>query len=169
MITPSAPSLLAEEAYTPGLGREYVSETYGIPLEDVAKLGSAENPFGPSPKAVAAIEEAKGRIDIYPEWTARVLRTAIADEFGFDPASVVCGSGATEVISFVIRVFSKPGDGILMYEPCFPIYHIFAENEGRVPVYVQMGEDFNLVVDRYVETLKSTRPSSPIRTARPAS
>jgi histidinol-phosphate aminotransferase len=45
-----------------------------------------------------------------------------------------------------------------MYEPCFPIYHIFAENEGRVPIYVKMGPGFDLVIDRYIETLKSAKP-----------
>jgi histidinol-phosphate aminotransferase len=158
MVQVSAPSLLIEEAYTPGLSREYVSKTYGVALDDVAKLGSAENPFGPSPKALAVVQEASARIDIYPEWTARAFREAIAAKFGFEPDRIVCGSGETEVISLIIRAFAKAGEGILMYEPCFPIYHIFAENEGRVPVYVPMGTDFDLVVDRYIDTLKKAAP-----------
>ena len=76
----------------------------------------------------------------------------------FEPDRIVCGSGETEVISLIIRAFAKAGDKVLMYEPCFPIYHIFAENEGRVPVYVPMGPDFDLVVDRYIDTLKKTSP-----------
>lgn len=169
MIEVSSTSLLNNEAYTPGLPREHVARKYGIPLDDVAKLGSAENPFGPSPKAQAAIEEAKSRIDIYPEWTAKLLRTAIAEKYGFDPDCVVCGSGETEVISFVIRAFARAGDPILMYEPCFPIYHIFAENEGRVPVYVPMGPQFDLKVDSYIAAMREnavkiafiTNPHSP--------
>jgi histidinol-phosphate aminotransferase len=73
MIEVSLPALLIEEAYTPGLSREYVAKTYGVPVDDVAKLGSAENPFGPSPLASAAITEARARIDNYPGWTARPL------------------------------------------------------------------------------------------------
>ena len=158
MIRVSAPSLLIEEAYTPGLSREYVAKTYGVPLDDVAKLGSAENPFGPSPKALAVVWEASARIDIYPDWTARPFREAIGAKFGFEPDRIVCGSGETEVISLIIRAFAKAGESILMYEPCFPIYRIFAENEGRVPVYVLMGPDFDLVVDRYIDTMKKTAP-----------
>jgi histidinol-phosphate aminotransferase len=158
MIQVSASSLLIEEAYTPGLSREYVSKTYGVALDDVAKLGSAENPFGPSPKALAVVREATARIDIYPEWTARAFREAIAAKFGFEPDRIVCGSGETEVISLIIRAFAKAGEGILMYEPCFPIYHIFAENEGRRPIYVPMGPDFDLVIDRYIDTLKREAP-----------
>lgn len=158
MLDVSAPALLIEEAYTPGLSREYVAKTYGVPVDDVAKLGSAENPFGPSPIAASAVAEASGRIDQYPEWTARAFREKIAAKYGFEPDRVVCGSGETEVISLIIRAFARAGDKIQMYEPCFPIYHIFAENEGRVPIYVKMGPDFDLVIDRYIETLKSEKP-----------
>jgi histidinol-phosphate aminotransferase len=158
MIDVSSSALLIEEAYTPGLSREYVAKTYNVPVDDVAKLGSAENPFGPSPLASAAVKESSARIDNYPEWTARAFREAIAAKYGFEADRVVCGSGETEVISLIIRAFAKAGDKILMYEPCFPIYHIFAENEGRVPVYVKIGPDFDLVIDRYIETLKSAKP-----------
>lgn len=159
MIEVSAQSLLVEEAYTPGLSRDYVAKTFGIPVDDVAKLGSAENPFGPSPKALAAIEQSKSRIDLYPEWTALVLRRAIAEKYGFDPGSVVCGAGETEVISCIIRAFAKPGDTILMHEPCFPLYHIFALNDGRVPAYVPMGPDFDPLVDRYIARMREMEPS----------
>ena len=159
MVVVSAPSLSSKQpAYKPGLSREHVAEQYGILPADIAKLGSAENPFGPSPKALAAIENGKTKIDLYPDWSSRLLREAIAGKFGFDPACVVCGSGETEIISFVIRAFSRPGDAVLMYEPCFPIYHIFAENEGRVPVYVKMGPDFDLVLDQYLATLRDVNP-----------
>ena len=77
----------------PGLPAEYVSERYGVALEDVAKLASAENPHGASPKAQEAVQAAINRLYIYPDWTARPLRTAIAEKYGFDPDCVVCGSG----------------------------------------------------------------------------
>ena len=137
---------------------KYVAQQFDIALSKVAKLGSAENPFGPSPKALAAVAKARSRIDLYPEWTSRALRQASGDKYGFDADCVVCGSGETEVISFIIRTFAMAGDPILTYEPCFPIYHMFAEDEGRVPVYVPMGEDIKLVVDRYVEALKTLAP-----------
>ena len=159
MVQVSVAALRASDpAYVPGLPREHVAERFGIELEDVAKLGSAENPFGPSPKAVAAIESGKARIDLYPEWSSRLLREAIAAKYGFEADCVVCGSGETEIISLFLRAFAGPGDAVLMHEPCFPIYHIFAENEGRVPVYVGMGEDFDLVVDRYIAKLTAVKP-----------
>jgi histidinol-phosphate aminotransferase len=73
----SNPELGSKDAYVPGLTQEHVAKTYGIPVGDVAKLGSAENPFGPSPKAAAAVKAAL-KIDNYPDWTARALREKIA-------------------------------------------------------------------------------------------
>lgn len=154
MVQVSFPALIENKAYVPGLPRDYVANTYGIPLEDVAKLGSAENPYGASPKAMAAVEEARRRIDIYPDWTAKPLREAIGRKYGFDPDCVVCGSGETEVISMVMRAFAAPTDSVLMHEPCFPIYHIYANCEGRNPVFLRMGEDFDPRVDAYIEALK---------------
>ncbi|MEV6167821.1 histidinol-phosphate transaminase [Streptomyces sp. NPDC051954] len=158
MIRPSSTALVSGEVYVPGLPTEYVVDTYGVPAEDVAKLASAENPHGASPKAMAAVAEARNRLDLYPDWTALALRRAIGEKYGFDPEGVVCGSGETEVISMVIRAFAAPDEPVLMHAPCFPLYRIYAEAEGRRPVYVPMGEDFDLQIELYLDTLKKTAP-----------
>ena len=158
MPTVANAALVKNEPYTPGLSVDYVVQKFNVAAEDVAKLGSAENPFGPSPKAMAAVEKGRTKIDMYPEWTSRALREAIGEKYGFDADCVVCGSGETEVISFVLRAFAGEGDKVLMYEPCFPIYHMFSENEGREAVGVPTGEDFDLVIDQYVAKLKDVSP-----------
>lgn len=155
MVRTSVAALVEGKVYVPGLPKEHVAEKYGVPLEEIAKLGSAENPYGASPKALAAVEAARGRIDLYPDWTARALREAIGKRYGFDPDCVVCGSGETEVISMVIRAFAAPGESILMHDPCFPIYHIYSHCEGRKPIFVKMGEGFDPVIDDYIEALKA--------------
>ncbi|MET8831329.1 histidinol-phosphate transaminase [Streptomyces sp. NPDC004610] len=158
MIRPSSTALVSGEVYVPGLPAEHVVETYGVPAEDVAKLASAENPHGASPRAMAAVEEARARLDLYPDWTAGALRRAIGEKYGFDPDGVVCGSGETEVISLVIRAFAAPDEPVLMHAPCFPLYRIYANAEGRRPVYVPMGEDFDPQIELYLETLRKTAP-----------
>ncbi len=158
MIHPSSAALVSGEVYVPGLPTEYVVKTYGVPAADVAKLASAENPHGASPKAMAAVEEARQRLDIYPDWTARALRQAIGERYGFDPEGVVCGSGETEVINMVIRAYAGPNEPVLMHAPCFPLYRIYANAEDRRPVYVPMGQDFDPQIELYLETLKQTAP-----------
>jgi histidinol-phosphate aminotransferase len=163
----SNPELGRKEAYVPGLTQEFVARSYGIPIAEVAKLGSAENPFGPSPKAAAAVKAAVG-IDNYPDWTARALREKIAQKYGYAPDQVICGAGETEIISWIIRIFSAPGDRVAMFVPAFPIYHMTAENEGRVPHYVGMTQDLDFDWDAYLAAITPdvriaflTNPHSP--------
>jgi histidinol-phosphate aminotransferase len=161
----SNPALGSKDAYVPGLTQDYVSQHYGIPRDDVAKLGSAENPFGPSPKAAEAVE-AGLKLDVYPDWTARALREKIATKYGYAAENVICGAGETEIMSWIIRVFSAPGDKILMFVPAFPIYHLMAENEGRTPAFVGMGDDlkwddFIAAITDDVRVVFLTNPHSP--------
>lgn len=163
----SNPALGSKEAYVPGLTEEHVAKTYGIPAEDVAKLGSAENPFGPSPKALVAVERAM-KLQVYPDWTAGALREKIASKYGYAPDQVICGAGETEIISWIVRTFSAPGEKVLMFVPAFPIYHMTAENEGRVPKLVPMTEEMDFDWDAYLDAIDDdvrvlflTNPHSP--------
>lgn len=165
------PGLVTPEYYVPGLPTDHVAQRYGIDPAEIAKLGSAENPFGASPKARAAVAHALDRLHVYPSWTAEPLREKIADTYGFLPEQVVSGAGETEIISLVIRAFCEPGGQILMPGPCFPIYHLFAEAEGRVPVLAHAATDretMALDVDGYIEHITPdtrivfvTNPHSP--------
>jgi histidinol-phosphate aminotransferase len=149
------------EYYVPGLSAGYVAQRYGIPLADIAKLGSAENPHGASPLATEAVSEYLGALHLYPSWTADPLRDKIAVTYGFDPSEVICGAGETEILSLITRAFCPPGDKIQMPGPCFPIYHLFAEAEGRIPVLVHSAtnrQSMALDVDAYLEAIgPSTR------------
>jgi len=157
-VAPSNQALVDGEVYVPGLPAEHVTEKYGVAPDDVAKLASAENPHGASPLAMQAVAGAEGRLALYPDWTARQLREAIAQKYGFDPEGVVCGSGETEVISMVIRAFAGPEEPVLMHMPCFPLYRIYSNCEGRRPVFAPTGKDFDPQVDQYIEIMRRTRP-----------
>lgn len=165
------PGLAHPEYYVPGLPTDYVVERYGISPQDISKLGSAENPFGASPRAKAAVADALDRLHLYPSWTAEPLREKIGDTYGYSPGQVVCGAGETEIISLIIRAFCSPGGKILMPGPCFPIYHLFAEAEGRLPELAFEATDratMAMDVDAYIELIRPdheivfiTNPHSP--------
>ena len=84
---------------------------------------------------------------------------------------MICGAGETEILSLVTRAFCPPGDKIQMPGPCFPIYHLFAEAEGRIPVLVHTATDrqsMALDVDAYINAIEPdtrivyvTNPHSP--------
>ena len=167
----SHPALAAPEFYVPGLPADYVAERYGISADEIAKLGSAENPLGASPLAVQAIRERLDELHLYPSWTAEPLREKISLVYGIEPERVMCGAGETEIISWLIRAFCEPGGRIQMPGPCFPIYHLFAEAEDRVPVLVHDATDratMAVDVDTYIEAISDdtrivfvTNPHSP--------
>ena len=173
MATPqfAHPDLKDPEYYVPGLPVDYVAQRYGITPADVAKLGSAENPYGTSPKAKAAVIDALDRMHNYPTWTAEPLREKLAAKYGYEPNNFVCGSGETEIISLVLRAFAAMGDKILMPGPCFPMYHLFAEADGRVPELAHQATDrltMSVDIDAYIDAITPehkivffTNPHSP--------
>jgi histidinol-phosphate aminotransferase len=151
--------------YAPGLNAAEVAARFGIAADHVVKLGSGENPYGPSPAAVEAIRRIADQLHQYPEWTARRLREAVAQHVGTTPEQVVCGAGETELISAVIRAFADAGDEVLMHETTFPVYHLYAEAEGRRPVYADGGGAAVLAVtdllDRLTERTRVVFLTSP--------
>lgn len=165
------PGLKNPEYYVPGLPVDHVAERYGIAADQIAKLGSAENPHGPSPMARQAVAASLDRLHLYPSWTAEPLREKIAATYDYSPEEVICGAGETEIISLIIRAFCEPGGRILMPGPCFPLYHLFAEAEGRVPVLAHQATDratMAMDVDAYIEAIEPdirivfiTNPHSP--------
>lgn len=137
MSTTSAPSprpvprpgVLAIEAYVPGKS--------GAPgAHKVHKLSSNETPLGPSPKAVAALQEAAAKLELYPDGTASRLREAIASRYGLDPARIVCGAGSDELLSFLAYAYLAPGDEGIFCEHGFLVYRIAILAAGGVPVVV---------------------------------
>ena len=167
----SHPGLADPEFYVPGLPADYVAARYGLRPADIAKLGSAENPLGASPLAVQAVRERLDDLHLYPSWTAETLRERISLRYGFEPERIICGAGETEIISWLVRALCEPGGRIQMPGPCFPIYHLFAEAEGRVPVLVHSATDratMAVDVDAYIDAIGAdtrivfvTNPHSP--------
>src|SRR5947209_17693726 len=96
MPTPVRPNVLSMHPYQPGKPISTVKRELG--LSHVVKLASNENPFGASPKAVAAIKNALSEINLYPDGAAFELRNELAVRFGLPMNQVVVGNGSDELI-----------------------------------------------------------------------
>lgn len=103
-------------------------------VDDVVKLSSNENPFGPSPLAVQAAQEACVSAHRYPPGDHVELRNAIAEKHGLDPDRIICGAGSDEIISFICQAYSGPGGEVLYSEHGFAMYKISAQAAGATPV-----------------------------------
>ncbi len=100
------------------------------------KLSSNETPLGTSPAALAAFAEASKTLDTYPEGSAHILRDALGQTYGLDPARIVCGNGSDELLTMLANSFLRPGDEVLFSAHSFIVYRIAALANSAVPVSV---------------------------------
>jgi histidinol-phosphate aminotransferase len=123
-------------AYEPGKPIEEVARERGLRPEEIIKMASNENPLGPSPKALLAMQEAVKEVHIYPDGGGWKLRRAIAEKFGLELNNVILGSGSNEVIEFIGHAFLKPGDNIITAEHAFLVYNLMAKVFGADTIEV---------------------------------
>ncbi|MFC1624194.1 histidinol-phosphate transaminase [Candidatus Omnitrophota bacterium] len=121
-------SILNVEAYRPGKPIEEVKRELG--LKDVIKLASNENPFGPSPKALAAVKKSLATINRYPESGCFYLRRALSKRLRVKPEQIIFGNGSDELIVFALRAFVNEGDEVVVSAPTFLIYEIASRIQG---------------------------------------
>jgi histidinol-phosphate aminotransferase len=124
------PGILEISPYVPGR-----SAAPGV--AKVCKLSSNESPLGPSPKALAALDDAKASLSLYPEGSARLLREALGESFGLDPARiVVSGDGSDALLTMLANAYLRPGDEVIFGEHAFLVYKIATLANSAVPVIV---------------------------------
>ena len=102
----------------------------------VVKLSSNESPFGPSPAALAALNEAKQEIGVYPEGSSRLLRDALAEFHHLPAERIVCGNGSDEILTLLANAYLRPKDEVLMSAHSFPIYKSATQANSATPVEI---------------------------------
>ncbi|MEM9973200.1 MAG: histidinol-phosphate transaminase [Pseudomonadota bacterium] len=105
-------------------------------LDQVIKLSSNENPFGPSKAAQAAFAGTAATLHRYPSSDHADLRAAIGSVRGLDPDRIICGAGSDEIIAFLCQCYAGPGDEVIVTEHGFSMYRISALAAGATPVEV---------------------------------
>jgi histidinol-phosphate aminotransferase len=111
-----------------------------------AKLSSNENPFGPSPAAIAAAARAIGEAGSYPDSTSLALRQALSLHLARPLDRVTAGPGSEALIDYFFRAYLSPGDALLLSRPTFPSYEIFARSAGATIIDVPRNESFDIDV-----------------------
>ena len=126
--------------YVAGRGIQEIAAKYGLPPDGIVKLGSNENPYGPSPKVYEAI--ASARPERYPE-PGRLIE-ALAGYAGAPPENVVIGAGMDGVMDTLTRLFLDPGDRAVIYPPTFSYYEILTVTAGADPLFLPRGPEFEV-------------------------
>src|SRR5690348_5750872 len=111
----------------------------------VIKLNTNENPYGPSPRVLAALRKAlKPSLRLYPEPLSDTLRSAAAGVYGVQPKQIVAGNGSDEILSIIMRCIVGPSDRVAMPVPTYSLYDtLITIQEGR-RITVDYPADFSL-------------------------
>ena len=108
----------------------------------VIKLNTNENPYGPSPRALAAIAAATDRLRLYPDPHASRLREAIAARYDVVPEEVFVGNGSDEVLAHTFQALLKHDAPLLFPDITYSFYPVYSSlygvNYETVPLDAEM-------------------------------
>ncbi len=142
------PDIAAMEGYHFASGTlEALSERFGRPADQITKMDTNENPYGPSPKALAALADMRYTAPVYPDHRSVHLRSALAAYTGVGAEHILVGAGSDQIIDMTLRLFMNQGEAIINCPPTFTMYSLTAEWMGCRVINVSRHEDFSLDVD----------------------
>lgn len=127
MQLPINPSLKDLPTYQPGRPIEEVARELGMPAAQIIKLASNENPLGPSPAALAAMQHVLANINLYPDGNAFYLKHKLADKLNVQPENLILGNGSNEIIEFIGHALMQPGVDVVVSQYCFAVYPLVAK------------------------------------------
>ena len=132
------------DPYVPGRSKEEIAQEFGVKKEDIIKLGSNENPWGPSPKVKEAIEKELANINRYPESDLEELKKEFARYSNVKPEQIIVGGdGADELIDTLAKTFIEPGDEFIVPLPSYMYYEFLFKPYGAIPNYARWNLETN--------------------------
>jgi histidinol-phosphate aminotransferase len=124
----------ALRAYDPGHDLPALRKRFG---SNLAELGSNENPLGPSPHAIAAIQAALPEAFRYPDPKGLALKMALARRLNVDIAQITLGNGSHELLMLIAQCFADASTSVVFSEFGFAVFPIATAAAGahalRVP------------------------------------
>ncbi len=120
-------------------------------LQNLVKLNTNENPYGPSPKVIAALQaEAADSLRLYPDPDSSRLKAAIADYHGLQPSQVFVGNGSDEVLAHVFQALLKHDQPLLFPDITYSFYPVYCGLYGIEFETVPLNAQFQIAVQDYV-------------------
>ncbi len=130
-------------------------------LDNLVKLNTNENPYPPSPKALAAIAGVTDRLRLYPDPHASRLREAIAARYDVAPDQVFVGNGSDEVLAHTFQALLKHDAPLLYPDITYSFYPVYCR------LYGVNHEQVALDAAMRVEIADYRRPCSAILLSNP--
>jgi len=124
--------------YPPGKPIEELERELGI--FGSIKLASNENPLGPSPLAVQAIQKSLRSLHRYPDGRGFYLKEKLADIFGLPENKIIIGNGSNELIELVIRTFLNTNEEVIQAIPTFLVYEKMVTGAGAKIISIPLSD-----------------------------
>lgn len=132
------------DPYVPGRSIYEIASEYNLKPEEIIKLGSNENPIGPSPRAVEAVKNSIKDMNRYPESDLSDLIQELAVYSKVKPEQVlVGGDGADEILDLLGKTFTDPGDEFIVPLPSYMYYEFTLKIHGAIPVFARWDVENN--------------------------
>jgi histidinol-phosphate aminotransferase len=158
----------------PFIGPETLERCSGQHL--LARIGANESVFGPSPRAIAAMQAAAADSWKYGDPENHDLKAAIAEQLGVKPENIACGGGIDGLLGLVVRLFIEPSDAVATSLGAYPTFnfHVAAASGKLVTTpYVNDHEDpaslLKLAKTENAKLLYFANPDNPMGSVWPAS
>lgn len=120
-------------------------------LQNLVKLNTNENPYGPSPKVIAALQaEAADSLRLYPDPDSSRLKAAIAEYHGLQPNQVFVGNGSDEVLAHIFQALLKHELPLLFPDITYSFYPVYCGLYGVDFETVPLNAQFEIAVDDYL-------------------
>lgn len=150
-----SPRVSTLRPYSPGKPIEDVKRELGITGE-IIKLASNENPLGPCPSSLKAVQERMLSAHMYPDAACIELSDVIAQKLGVDTNQLIFGNGSDECIHILGLTFLEEGDEIVTGQPTFVLYEAASTLAGakRIGVPLKDGDlrhDAKAMVDVFTD------------------
>ncbi|MEO4045769.1 histidinol-phosphate transaminase [Pseudomonas sp. CAU 1711] len=119
-------------------------------LAKLVKLNTNENPYGPSPKALAAMQAELGdSLRLYPDPNGDRLKQAVADYYGVSTAQVFVGNGSDEVLAHAFHGLFQHGKPLLFPDVTYSFYPVYCGLYGIEYEALALDEQFQIRVEDY--------------------
>ena len=119
-------------------------------LSRLVKLNTNENPYGPSPRAIAAMQAELGdSLRLYPDPNCDRLKQAVAAHYGVTPAQVFVGNGSDEVLAHIFHGLFQQERPLLFPDVTYSFYPVYCGLYGIDFETVALDEQFRIRVEDY--------------------
>ena len=114
----------------------------------LVKLNTNENPYGPSPKAVAAMQaELTDDLRLYPDPNGDKLKQSVADYYGVKTSQVFVGNGSDEVLAHAFHGLFQHGKPLLFPDISYSFYPVYCGLYGIEAKQIPLDDEFQIDVD----------------------